>query len=81
MLTNTVTGDAFNCILELCHRQANRDVLALFLLGLALCLVTVMGLTHVPARLTRAARHAQHRCATVCIPHSMQYKACASSAA
>ena len=69
VLDNAVTGGGSNCILQLCHGPANKDVLALFMLGLALCLVAVMGLTHVPTRLTRAARHARQGCATVCISH------------
>jgi len=46
--------------MQLCHQQLNKDVQSLFLLGMALCIIAVLGLTEVPQRLTRAVHRIQH---------------------
>ena len=60
VLQNAVAGGGPNCIMQLCHQQVNKDVLSLFLLGMALCIAAVLGLTEVPKRLTRAVHRIQH---------------------
>lgn len=69
VLQNAVAGGSGpNCIMQLCHQQTNKDVLALFLLGLALCAVALLALLRVPWRIAAAAFRARRCAMTVSEP-------------
>lgn len=65
VLQTAVDGAGPNCIMQMCQQQVNRDFLALFLLGLALCLLAVLGLMRVPQRLASAVRRVHHQAVMV----------------
>ena len=65
VLQSAVDGAGPNCIMQTCQQQVNRDILALFMLGLALCLLAVLGLMRVPQRMIAAVRRAYHHIITV----------------
>jgi hypothetical protein len=49
----------------MCQQAASKDMLALFLLGAALCAVAALGLARVPQRLAAAARRPLYWAANV----------------
>ena len=67
VLQSAATGGGPNCMVQMCHQAASRDVLALFLLGATLCAVAMLGLARVPQKLAAAARRAAHWAAKVCL--------------
>lgn len=65
VLQSAAAGGGPNCVAQMCHQAASRDVLALFLLGAALCAVAALGLARVPQKLAAAARRATYWAAKV----------------
>ena len=61
VLQSTVDGTGPNCIIQTCQQQVNQDILALFMLGLALCLIASLGLMTVPQKMLGAVRRAHHQ--------------------
>ncbi len=61
VLQSAADGAGPNCIMQTCQQQVNRDVLALFMLGLALCLIALLGLMRVPQKMIAALRRVRHQ--------------------